>query len=152
MARSVPLIGPEKPPVKETPSEGKPDGDCDLDKVKNKDDLDDDNDLLPDATEAAIKTDPCTADTDSDGVTDGYEFQSSVDLNDDEYQQPQTILPAPVKKPYPNALYADAGVDYDGDSLTLGQEFSLWKTYRNPARRPQRPRVLRRQPVLGLRA
>jgi hypothetical protein len=117
----------------EAPTEGKPDGDCDLDKVKNKDDLDDDNDLLPDATEAAIKTDPCVADSDSDGVTDGYEFQSSIDLNDDEYQEPQTILPAPVKKPYPNALYADSDVDYDGDSLTLGQEFSLWRAYRNPA-------------------
>ena len=129
----VPRIGPEKPPVKETPSEGQPDGDCDLDKVKNKDDLDDDNDLLPDATEAAIKTDPCVADSDSDGVSDGYEFQSSIDLNDDEYQEPQSILPAPVKKPYPNALYADSNVDYDGDSLTLGQEFSLWRAYRNSA-------------------
>jgi hypothetical protein len=129
----VPLVGPRKPPVVETPSEGKPDGDCDLDTVKNKDDLDDDNDLLPDATEAAIKTDPCVADSDSDGVTDGYEFQSSIDLNDDEDQEPQSILPAPVKKPYPNALYADSTVDYDGDSLTLGQEFSLWRAYRNPA-------------------
>ncbi len=129
----VPLVGPEKPPVPETPVEGQPDGDCDLDDVLNKNDLDDDNDLLPDATELALKTDPCKSDSDEDGVTDGYEFQSSVDLNDDEYQQPQSILPAPVKKPYPNALFADANVDYDGDSLTLGQEFSLWKAYRNPA-------------------
>jgi hypothetical protein len=129
----VPLIGPKKPPVVEPPSEGKPDGDCDLDKVLNKDDLDDDNDLLADATEAALKTDPCTADTDSDGVTDGYEFQSAVDLNDDEYREPQNIVPAPEKRPYPNPLYADTNVDYDGDSLTLGQEFSLWKAYRNPA-------------------
>ena len=118
----------------------------------NKDDLDDDNDLLPDATESALKTDPCNADTDGDGVTDGYEFQSAVDLNDDEYQEPQNILPAPEKRPYPNPLYADASVDYDGDSLTLGQEFSLWKAYRNPGRRPERPRLLGRQPVLGLRA
>ena len=29
--------------------------------------------------------------------TDGYEFQSSVDLNDDEYQEPQPILPAPAR-------------------------------------------------------
>ena len=117
----------------EPPAEGKPDGDCDLDKVQNKHDLDDDNDLLPDATEIALKTDPCIADTDSDGVTDGYEFQSAVDLNDDEYQKPNSILPAPVKKPYPNALFGDSSVDYDGDSLQLGQEFSLWKAYRNPA-------------------
>jgi hypothetical protein len=129
----VPMVGPRKPPVKETPTEGQPDGDCDLDKVKNKSDLDDDNDGLPDATEAALKTDPCKADTDGDGVTDGYEFQSAVDLNDDEYQEPQSILPAPEKRPYPNPLFSDANVDYDGDSLTLGQEFSLWKAYRNPA-------------------
>ena len=129
----VPLVGPEKPPAPETPVEGLPDGDCDLDKVLNKNDGDDDNDLLPDATELALKTDTCKSDSDEDGVTDGYEFQSAVDLNDDEYQQPQSILPAPMKKPYPNALFADANVDYDGDSLTLGQEFSLWKVYRNPA-------------------
>ncbi|HYI18294.1 MAG TPA: IPT/TIG domain-containing protein [Solirubrobacteraceae bacterium] len=129
----VPLIGPEQPPAPETPVEGQPDGDCDLDKVLNKNDADDDNDLLPDATEIALKTDPCKSDSDEDGVTDGYEFQSSVDLNDDEYQEPQSILPAPVKKPYPNALFADANTDYDGDSLTLGQEFALWKAYRNPA-------------------
>src|SRR5687767_12369954 len=49
----VPLIGPEQPPAPEVPVEGQPDGDCDLDKVLNKDDGDDDNDLLPDATETA---------------------------------------------------------------------------------------------------
>jgi hypothetical protein len=128
----VPLIGPEKPPAPEVPAEGLPDGDCDLDKVLNKDDLDDDNDLLPDATEFVLKTDPCKSDSDGDTVTDGYEFQSAVDLNDDEYREPQNIVPAPEKRPYPNPLYPDAGVDYDGDSLRLGQEFSLWKAYRNP--------------------
>jgi hypothetical protein len=129
----VPLVGPEKPPVPEVPVEGLPDGDCDLDKVLNKDDADDDNDLLPDATEVALKTDSCKSDSDEDGVTDGYEFQSAVDLNDDEYREPQNIVPAPEKRPYPNPLFKDANVDYDGDSLNLGQEFALWKAYRNPA-------------------
>jgi hypothetical protein len=129
----VPLVGPEQPPAPEVPAEGQPDGDCDLDKVLNKDDADDDNDLLPDATESALKTDPCKSDTDEDGVTDGYEFQSAVDLNDDEYREPQNIVPAPEKRPYPNPLFKDAGTDYDGDSLNLGQEFALWKAYRNPA-------------------
>jgi hypothetical protein len=95
-------------------------------------DADDDNDLLADTTESRIKTDGCKSDSDGDGVTDGYEYQSATDLNDDEYQEPQSILPAPEKRPYPNPLFADGGVDYDGDSLTLGQEFALWKAYRDP--------------------
>ena len=53
--------------------------------------------------------DRCNADSDGDGVEDGYEYQSAVDLNDDEYQQPNTFLPYPGKRPYPNALFADAG-------------------------------------------
>ena len=43
------------------------------------------------------------------------------------------MLPYPEKRPYPNALFADAGVDYDGDSLTLGEEFSLWQGSRDHA-------------------
>jgi hypothetical protein len=43
------------------------------------------------------------------------------------------VLPYPEKRPYPNALFADAGVDYDGDSLTLGEEFSLWRGSRDHA-------------------
>ena len=39
--------------------------------------------------------------------------------------------PYPGKRPYPNALFADADVDHDGDSLTLMDEFRLWKTYGN---------------------
>ena len=116
-----------------TPPAAAADGDCDLDKIKNGVDPDDDNDLLPDTTEARLKTDACKSDSDGDGVTDGYEYQSATDLNDNEYQEPQTIVPAPEKRPYPNPLFGDAGSDYDGDSLTLGQEFALWKAYRNPA-------------------
>jgi hypothetical protein len=41
------------------------------------------------------------------------------------------VLPYPEKRPYPNALFADSATDYDGDSLTLGEEFALWKTYRD---------------------
>ena len=66
---------------------------------------------------------PCNSDSDGDGVQDGYEFKSAQDLNDDEYQQPNTYLPYPGKRPYPNPLFADAGVDYDGDTLTLGEEY-----------------------------
>ncbi len=85
----VPLVGPKKPPVVEAPTEGKPDGDCDLDKVKNKDDRDDDNDLLLDATEAAIKTDPCVATPTATASPTATSSSRSIDLNDDEYQEPQ---------------------------------------------------------------
>ena len=37
------------------------------------------------------------------------------------------MLPYPGKRPYPNPLFADANVDYDGDSLTLAEEQSLWR-------------------------
>jgi hypothetical protein len=127
----APFVGPEKPPVT-TPPASAHDGDCDLDKQINGVDADDDNDLLLDTVEARLKTDGCKSDSDGDGVTDGYEYQSATDLNDNEYQEPQSIVPAPEKRPYPNPLFADAGSDFDGDSLTLGQEFALWKAYRNP--------------------
>jgi hypothetical protein len=131
-ARS-PIVGPEKPPAPPRPPAADPVGDCDGDRALNRDDADDDNDLLGDELEKQLRLDQCRADSDGDGVTDGYEYQSARDLNDDEYQEPQTILPAPEKRPYPNPLYSDAGVDYDGDSLRLGQEFALWKSFRNPA-------------------
>jgi hypothetical protein len=87
-----------------------------------------DGDLLGYDLEAAIKTDPCDADTDGDGVTDGYEYQSAKDLNDDEDQDPNEFLPYPGKRPYPNALDPkDAGTDFDGDSLTLAEEHALWR-------------------------
>ena len=82
-----------------------------------------DNDGLTNALEARIKTDPCSADTDGDGVTDGYEYESALDLN-------SRALPYPGKRPYPNALDpTDAGVDYDGDGLTLTDEFTAWVRY-----------------------
>ena len=101
--------------------------DCDHNGVLNRDETDDDKDLLTDGQEQAIGTDPCSADSDRDGVADGYEYQSARDLNDDEDQQPNDYLPYPGARPYPNPLFADADVDYDGDSLTLGEEYTLWK-------------------------
>jgi hypothetical protein len=127
-----PLVSPRRPPVV-TPPVAAADGDCDGDGIKNKVDTDDDNDLLTDTQEAALHTDPCNADTDGDGVTDGYEYQSAVDLNDDQYGGTANITPAPVRKAYPNPLFGDANTDYDGDGLTLGTEYKLWAAYRNPA-------------------
>ena len=101
--------------------------DCDRNGVLNRDEGDDDKDLLPDGQEQAIGTDPCSSDSDGDGVEDGYEYQSARDLNDDEHQDPNDYLPYPGKRPYPNPLFKDAGIDYDGDVLTLGEEYALWQ-------------------------
>src|SRR3954471_5127352 len=131
-AKLSPVIGPEKASGGGDGSGGAgvptaPDGDCDSDGVKNGADLDDDNDLLSDALELSLLLDPCSSDTDGDGVEDGFEYQSAIDLNNDDYQSPNASLPYPGKTPYPNPLFKDADVDYDGDVLTLGEEYSLWK-------------------------
>ena len=69
----------------------------------NRDEADDDKDLLTDGQEQAIGTNPCSADSDGDGVQDGYEFQSARDLNDDEHQQPNDVpaLPRQAAVPEP---------------------------------------------------
>ena len=86
-----------------------------------------DGDLLSNALEAQLGTDPCKKDTDGDGVDDGFEYKSAVDLNDDEFQNPNNSLPYPGKMPYPNPLDgSDANKDFDGDSLTSLEEQKLW--------------------------
>jgi hypothetical protein len=129
----VPLVGPPRPPIPESPV-ADPNADCDGDGQINSVDTDDDNDLVLDTTEKTLKTDPCQYDSDGDGISDGYEYQSAVDLNNSRYRSSTAPLPAPWKKPYPNPLFADSNVDYDGDSLTLAEEFKLWKTFRDPAK------------------
>jgi hypothetical protein len=97
---------------------------------------DHDGDMLPNALEAELTTDPCLADTDADGVGDGYEYKSAVDLNNDDYQEPNQSLPYPGKRPYPNPLDpSDVGTDFDGDTLALGTEQSLWLISTAPAGR-----------------
>src|SRR5215217_3455013 len=112
-----PKIGPALPPAPpkiDDQSVTNPDGDCDGDGQKNGIDADDDNDLL--------------SDTDGDGVEDGYELRSAQDWNDDEYQAANGYLPYPSKRPYPNPLDgADGNTDHDGDTLTLKEEYDLWK-------------------------
>ena len=97
---------------------------------------DHDGDVLPNALEDQVKTNPCVADTDGDGIGDGYEYKSAVDLNNDEYQEPNQSLPYPGKRPYPNPLDpSDAGIDFDGDTLSLTDEQSLWLISSDPATR-----------------
>jgi hypothetical protein len=97
---------------------------------------DHDGDMLANTLETQVKTDPCIADTDGDGVQDGYEYKSAVDLNNDEYQEPNQSLPYPGKRPYPNPLDpSDANVDYDGDTLSQAVEQGLWRFSTSPASR-----------------
>jgi hypothetical protein len=97
---------------------------------------DHDGDMIPNTLEAEIKTDPCKADTDGDGVQDGYEYKSAVDLNNDEYQDPNESVPYPGSRPYPNPLDpSDVSTDFDGDTLVLGTEQSLWLISSDPATR-----------------
>lgn len=100
-----------------------PEGDCDFDKIKNKDDTDDDNDLLPDSTELAIATDVCERDTDLDGMTDYYEYRVGYEFNGG----PLLVIPYPSLRPYPNPLVADANADYDDDGMLALNEFQAWQ-------------------------
>jgi hypothetical protein len=104
----------------------RPGGDCDKDGVPNSAETDMDNDLLANDDETKLALDPCVKDTDLDGVPDGYEWQSALDLNRTVLFGTRPPTPYPAKRPYPNPLYADADIDYDGDALSLGQEQSLW--------------------------
>jgi hypothetical protein len=102
---------------------------------------DHDGDLLTNGFELQIRTDPCLRDTDLDGVEDGYEFQSALDLN----HYPRVLpLPYPGRRPYPNALDSgDANTDYDDDGLWLSEEYTLWIRYSaDGVPRGGRPRTL----------
>lgn len=82
---------------------------------------DNDSDGIANSTELAFKLDPCNADSDGDGMIDGYEYFSAIDLNG-------TAYPYPGKRPWPNPLDpTDGGYDFDGDWLFLSQEYQLWK-------------------------
>jgi hypothetical protein len=99
-----------------------------------------DGDLLPGSLEAILKTDPCVKDTDKDGIEDGFEYRSAVDLNNDEYQDPNSSLPYPGSRPYPNPLDpSDGSTDYDGDTLSQATEQALWKFSTTAANRTLSP-------------
>jgi hypothetical protein len=96
--------------------------DCDSDGTPDAQDTDDDNDGLSDDLEASIHTNPCNVDTDGDGVGDAYEYYASLDLNG----TPNYA----GKRPYPNPLDpADASKDFDGDGLTMAEEYAASKKY-----------------------
>jgi hypothetical protein len=110
--------------------------DCDRDGMPDTADADDDNDLLLDVDEAKLGTQRCDADSDGDGLTDGWEYKSAYDLNqrscpqlDGGYPKPCTAaMPYPGKRAYPNPLdNTDAGRDFDGDGISDRSEFDAWR-------------------------
>jgi hypothetical protein len=101
-------------------------GDCDADGIPNSSESDDDNDMLSDSLEASLHTNSCNADTDADGVSDGYEYYAALDYN-------SVAVPYPGSRPYPNPLDGgDANIDHDGDSLTLYEEYTAWRYTGSP--------------------
>ena len=95
-------------------------GDIDSDGIPNAQDDDADGDGLSNAVEASIGTNPLMADTDRDGISDAFEYNSALDLN-------KNYLPYPYKRPYPNPLDgSDANQDFDQDGLTQNEEFHFW--------------------------
>jgi IPT/TIG domain len=115
-----------------------PSDDCDNDGTPDSSDTNSDKDLLTDAQERSLKTDPCKADTDGDGAEDGFEYRSALDLNHFPRTPP---YPYPGPRPYPNPLDpSDGNTDYDGDSLTVREEFLAWFRYSDDGvRRSGRP-------------
>jgi hypothetical protein len=86
---------------------------------------DEDADGMPNGVELTYHVDPCNPDTDGDGLLDGYEYDSARDLNS--HDAGVSGNPYPGDRPWPNPLDAsDTNDDFDGDGLTLKEEYALW--------------------------
>ena len=109
------------------------DPDCDADGLRNSADADDDNDFLSDVLEVSLKLNTCNSDTDADGMQDGWEYQSAIDLNTPGCNNPayptpcSPATPYPWKVPYPNPLDGrDGSIDFDGDWIDNFREHQAW--------------------------
>jgi hypothetical protein len=129
--KQSPLIGPPGQNTTVSPAPAPGEGDCDHDGIPNSRETDADNDLIPDTDEVRLKLNPCNPDTDGDGIEDGYEYHSALDLN-------SRAVPYPGKRPFPNPLDgSDASTDYDGDGLTQQEEYAAFIRYSPHALTPQ---------------
>jgi hypothetical protein len=135
-AKTVAAVVPATPQAAPAPTATIAAPNCDGDSQIDAVDADDDNDILPDTLERQIGTTVCDADSDDDGMEDGWEYQSATDWNAlscpaAEYPTPcPGAKPYPAKRPYVNPLFADAGKDYDGDYLPAGLEHAMWKAHK----------------------
>ena len=126
--------------------------DCDRDGVLNRDEADDDDDLLERHARDGDRHQPVLADTRR--RRGRGRLRVPVGHRPQRRRVPapeQRRSPYPGKRPYPNPLFADADVDYDGDSLTLKEEYDLWiYTYSvaQTATAHARPAVLLRRPAV----
>jgi hypothetical protein len=87
---------------------------------------DQDSDGMTNAAELTYHMDPCVADFDGDGMIDGYEYEAARDLA---AHSAGAISgrPFPAVRPWPNPMEAsDGSHDFDGDGLTLKEEYDLW--------------------------
>jgi hypothetical protein len=107
--------------------------DCDGDGLPNSVDPDDDNDLLSDALEVSLHLNTCNWDTDGDGMSDGWEYQSAIDLNNPGCNLPPYPTPCAPARPYPGKVAyqnpldgSDGAADYDGDWIPAYQEYRAW--------------------------
>ena len=89
----------------------------------------------PTRSRTTLGLDPCKADTDGDGVEDGYEYRSALDLNDDEYQEPQQLPAVPGQAALPEPAVRGRGHRLRRRRLTLIDEYRLWKSRLPPAGR-----------------
>jgi hypothetical protein len=86
---------------------------------------DQDADGMPNGVELQYGVDPCVSDSDGDGLPDGYEYDSARDLNS--HNTAISGKPYPGHRPWPNPLDpTDVNDDFDGDGLTLADEYALW--------------------------
>ena len=112
-AKALAVIGPEKPRRPTPPTapacRPRPTATATATASRTRVDLDDDNDLLADTLELSLKLDPCVGDTDGDGVEDGFEYQSAIDLNNDDYQSPNVVAPVPGQDAVPEPAVQGRG-------------------------------------------
>jgi hypothetical protein len=86
-----------------------------------------DSDGMLNGDELKYGVNPCVSDSDADGLIDGYEYESARDLAS--HNAGISGRPYAGEKPWPNPLWAgDAADDFDGDGLTMTEEYRLWWT------------------------